>query len=406
MALHFHFANYQSQGSNTLLLLLLLLLSIISPSSTYRGYKINILVNGQSSKLYKDYSVGASSMPYSTLGQGNSYIGHLFEVEPRSTCSQVPPPPPPSSAIWFLLVSDYPTCPLEMVNYTHKAGYSLVIGYGNDDNAPVLTKDIFDTGFPVVSTTYSYGSYLKGIALSSTSNDPITLRVYGPPKRTWKPFYNWLLIAATLVLLVVSFSCACFWQKLRRHCRSTEERTRPSAARETRVQWQRPNHITEAETRPLSPSETGGWQQQSYRTTEVGIRRFIAEEQWPQPFGTIKVAAKEQNCVICADNIPVRTKMQELPCGHRYHIECIKRWLSKSNDCPLCRKDPRPGTGSTTAGDKECSTMQRQSGTEGTTVDEECLTTQHQPRAEDTAGDEECPLLSAAETELRSYNTD
>lgn len=27
-----------------------------------------------------------------------------------------------------------------------------------------------------------------------------------------------------------------------------------------------------------------------------------------------------------------------LDCGHEYHVACIKKWLSKKNSCPICKK--------------------------------------------------------------------
>ena len=46
-------------------------------------------------------------------------------------------------------------------------------------------------------------------------------------------------------------------------------------------------------------------------------------------------AAREKECPICSDDFtdPVFT-----PCAHRYCYECLKTWLSTSNECPTCRK--------------------------------------------------------------------
>lgn len=51
---------------------------------------------------------------------------------------------------------------------------------------------------------------------------------------------------------------------------------------------------------------------------------------------------KDDNCPICCckyeeDDHPL---VAELPhCGHRFDVECISVWLSKSTSCPLCRDD-------------------------------------------------------------------
>ena len=37
--------------------------------------------------------------------------------------------------------------------------------------------------------------------------------------------------------------------------------------------------------------------------------------------------------------------LRVLPCGHRFHVECVDRWLrSKAADCPLCNHDARDPT--------------------------------------------------------------
>jgi hypothetical protein len=46
----------------------------------------------------------------------------------------------------------------------------------------------------------------------------------------------------------------------------------------------------------------------------------------------------EKQCVICLDEVQVNDPITSLPCGDRFHTECIQRWLQTGNAvCPLCR---------------------------------------------------------------------
>ena len=46
----------------------------------------------------------------------------------------------------------------------------------------------------------------------------------------------------------------------------------------------------------------------------------------------------EENCSICLENFKTTLKGCKLPCGHIFHENCIKEWLSKHNNrCPVCR---------------------------------------------------------------------
>jgi hypothetical protein len=44
----------------------------------------------------------------------------------------------------------------------------------------------------------------------------------------------------------------------------------------------------------------------------------------------------EEICCICIDFI-VEGDFS-LPCNHRFHMNCIKKWIQKSKACPLCNK--------------------------------------------------------------------
>ena len=42
-------------------------------------------------------------------------------------------------------------------------------------------------------------------------------------------------------------------------------------------------------------------------------------------------------CPICLQTIKFK---KTLPCSHKYCNECIKEWLRKKNNCPVCRCNP------------------------------------------------------------------
>jgi len=50
------------------------------------------------------------------------------------------------------------------------------------------------------------------------------------------------------------------------------------------------------------------------------------------------IAANESaECSICLDELVAGQPALRIPCGHLYHEDCVKDWLKKSNECPVCR---------------------------------------------------------------------
>lgn len=43
-----------------------------------------------------------------------------------------------------------------------------------------------------------------------------------------------------------------------------------------------------------------------------------------------------RTCVICLDL--TTPYPNTLPCGHKFHKHCIKRWTDRYNSCPICRQ--------------------------------------------------------------------
>ena len=49
------------------------------------------------------------------------------------------------------------------------------------------------------------------------------------------------------------------------------------------------------------------------------------------------------SCTICLNAFHVGENVAELNCQHRYHRECISRWLvHHQSTCPVCRQNVDP----------------------------------------------------------------
>lgn len=45
----------------------------------------------------------------------------------------------------------------------------------------------------------------------------------------------------------------------------------------------------------------------------------------------------DRRCSICQEEFEVHEETGKLSCGHGYHVDCIKQWLSRKNACPVCK---------------------------------------------------------------------
>merc|ERR1719453_1809797 len=53
-------------------------------------------------------------------------------------------------------------------------------------------------------------------------------------------------------------------------------------------------------------------------------------------------------CTVCLGDMKVREVVRSLPCGHRFHSECLSKWWHYRPRCPYCQRDygpPQTGEG-------------------------------------------------------------
>ncbi|RWR88393.1 E3 ubiquitin-protein ligase Praja-1-like protein [Cinnamomum micranthum f. kanehirae] len=49
------------------------------------------------------------------------------------------------------------------------------------------------------------------------------------------------------------------------------------------------------------------------------------------------VQQSKESCTVCLEELVEETQLNQLPCLHVFHRDCIIEWLRQSNCCPVCR---------------------------------------------------------------------
>nr|XP_009594258.1 uncharacterized protein LOC104090783 [Nicotiana tomentosiformis] len=57
---------------------------------------------------------------------------------------------------------------------------------------------------------------------------------------------------------------------------------------------------------------------------------------------TVVSDIEQETCAICQSEYEDEESIGKLQCGHEYHTDCIKQWLWRKKDCPMCRASVLP----------------------------------------------------------------
>jgi hypothetical protein len=78
------------------------------------------------------------------------------------------------------------------------------------------------------------------------------------------------------------------------------------------------------------------------RSAATRIQKRVRGKQTRKKTRAIKIAKRNleitNECAICLSEVQLNDPITSLPCGHRFHTECVQRSLRAGNaNCPLCR---------------------------------------------------------------------
>lgn len=54
-----------------------------------------------------------------------------------------------------------------------------------------------------------------------------------------------------------------------------------------------------------------------------------------------KCVVRNESCSICLETFIMHEKVKSMPCAHTFHANCIKEWLQRKLNCPVCREEVR-----------------------------------------------------------------
>ncbi|KAK9078218.1 hypothetical protein SSX86_002275 [Deinandra increscens subsp. villosa] len=66
-------------------------------------------------------------------------------------------------------------------------------------------------------------------------------------------------------------------------------------------------------------------------------RVFASSKSSSEPEDASSADEELNSCVICQTDYDDQEQIGMLDCGHEYHVECVKKWLTEKNTCPICK---------------------------------------------------------------------
>ena len=330
------------------ILVVLLAVWNVNVVHTYAQLQIlltNNSVNGSELEPYRSPSFFRSS-------NIDYFEGFIHQPEPRNACSYIEPLPSSffvNNTQWVALVTDYPSCPDDMVVNVRNAGYGLILTSSVNDSVLYVTRSISNGGFPFAVITAEYAAYLRANALSdslSQAQASVQISVTSPSLPKQIPTTGIVLTVFTVFIIGLFIFCTitCFFFVVCCSKKEEENRLPNRVYQVNNVQAQRQERLARQQ---LIENILRQFQElQVDLSSQVPLGRDEACRLPLQPYHTGEKNNCE-SCAICVDEFNEGESLRWLPCAHAFHPQCIDEWLTKHSAlCPLCKAEvPRSSQG-------------------------------------------------------------
>ena len=81
-------------------------------------------------------------------------------------------------------------------------------------------------------------------------------------------------------------------------------------------------------------------QEDTYLITLFLILKLIDKYNFqPRPIPVIKSIIISDTCSICMEQYEINQKIYRTNCHHHFCIDCLQKWFSVKNSCPMCRTE-------------------------------------------------------------------
>jgi E3 ubiquitin-protein ligase synoviolin len=82
----------------------------------------------------------------------------------------------------------------------------------------------------------------------------------------------------------------------------------------------------------------------TFRNFQARVRAFLRFRQISSNMENRFPTATEEDlersdhmCIVCREDMNADMMPKKLPCGHCFHTDCLKSWLERQQNCPICR---------------------------------------------------------------------
>jgi hypothetical protein len=86
---------------------------------------------------------------------------------------------------------------------------------------------------------------------------------------------------------------------------------------------------------PLQGLDGRSSDQSSDPRTPTAVRPFVMNQE-VREHPSYDSLDDRFNCLVCFEPFLKGHQLYELPCGHRYHKECVRPWVRQKRQCPKC----------------------------------------------------------------------